>query len=251
MNVTATPTALAHRLRHEWDDRLAHEIYDLGDELGEMTGRDALNHVQHGHDRDATLIALLREHHAGNPIAARIVVQAFLPAAISHAHRSRSTRAMWRHNPEDAIVTTISALWEAVHTYPLEKTMNVAGNLRWALTSIVHTSFSGHENELAVTDEQLDELVEPRETEDAFKELITIFTWAVETGAITREEIQLLARIELADSDPGQARDDAAFELGISRETLNRRVHRIRTRLMTAVCGDVSAKVGYAPKRTA
>lgn len=62
--------------------------------------------------------------------------------------------------------------------------------------------------------------------------------------------VQLLARIELAEGDPGTAREEAADELGVSRETLNRRVLSIRTKLMQAVCGDMETKVSYAPRRS-
>lgn len=88
------------------------------------------------------------------------------------------------------------------------------------------------------------------EIDDPLRDLVTLFTWAIDNGILTADEVRLLARIELAEGNPGEERQQAADELGISRDTLNRRVHRVRTKLMTAVCGDVQERVSYAPRRS-
>ena len=98
--------------------------------------------------------------------------------------------------------------------------------------------------------EYLEKIAGADETDDVFRDLVTILTWAIDANVLRRDEVQLLARIELAEGDPGAARDAAADELGVSRETLNRRVCRIRTKLMRAVSGDLEAKVSYAPRRS-
>ena len=85
--------------------------------------------------------------------------------------------------------------------------------------------------------------------EDPFRDLVTILTWAIDSGTLTRDEIQLLVRIELSDK-PSEEREIAADDLGVSRETLNRRVSRIRAKLMKAVCGDIQERVPYAPRRS-
>lgn len=103
---------------------------------------------------------------------------------------------------------------------------------------------------MPIEDELLEKIAGPDESDDVLRDLVTILTWAIDSGTLRRDEVQLLARIELAEGDPGVAREEAAAELGVSRETLNRRVCRIRTKLMQAVSGDMEAKVSYAPRRS-
>lgn len=258
MNVTTTSTPLERALFDEWNSRLADATETYGC-LGTLTGEQLLEVIrrpQELDERDHVLIELLELDRAGHPTAGRILLQSFLPLAFRQARTSAATRDLWRHSPTDATATTISALWEVIHTYPLHRRHSVAGNIRLEAVKLLATTLGAHvDKEVTVEAGFLEHLVnlnaDPDATEDAFKDLVTLFTWAIESHTLTRDEVRLLARIELAEGDPGEAREDAAHELGLSRETLNKRVYRIRTKLMTAICGEVQVKVGYAPRRTA
>ncbi|KDA07186.1 hypothetical protein DC31_00250 [Microbacterium sp. CH12i] len=180
-------------------------------------------------------------------------MKSFLALAFRLARTSASVRDIWRHSPIDATATTIGALWEIIRCYPLHRTNSVAGNIRLECVKLLEKGF-GAVTEVAwtaVDDETLEHLVDTNTepTNDPIRDLVTLFTWAIDNGTLTGDEVRLLARIELADGNPGKERELAAEELGISRDSLNRRVHRIRTKLMTAVCGDVTERAPYAPRR--
>lgn len=256
MNVTSTATSLEAVLYDEWNDHLAHATHDYG-AIGILTGEELLELVQRPQpvdDRDQILITLLELDRSGHAQAGRVLLQAFLPLAIRQARTSGATNELWKHSRADAVATQISALWEVIHTFPLHRRSSVAGNIRKEALKILHSSLGHHVGkEFTVSEGFLEHLVnqDAEVQDDAFRDLVTIFTWAIEAGILSRDEIKLLARIELADEDPGAVREAAAEELGVSRETLNRRIHRIRTKLMTAVSGDVQNRVRYAPRRKA
>ncbi len=61
---------------------------------------------------------------------------------------------------------------------------------------------------------------------------LRLFTWAVDTGALTREETALLARVTMGDDE--ETREQIAESLGITIDNLHKRVQRIRKRLKVA-----------------
>lgn len=255
MHVSHAATTLERALLNEWNETLAATRHTYGT-LGELTGDEAVNLIrqpQSAEERDLILIELLRLEHAGHGAAGKVVMKSFLALAFRLARKSSSVRDIWRHSPTDATATTIGALWEVIRTYPLHRTSSVAGNIRLECIKLLEKGFGtiAEVDTVTVDDETLEHLVnttaEP--VDDAFRDLVTLLTWAIDHDILTRDEVRLLTRIELADGNPGEERALAAEELGISRETLNRRVHRIRTKLMTAVCGDVAVRTPYAPRR--
>jgi hypothetical protein len=256
MRVSSQSTTLERALLDEWNSTLANRSHDFNG-LGIITCDEAIEAIrrpQPSEDRDRFLLGLLELERAGDEIAGRVVLKSFLPLAFRLARTCSSTRQLWRHSPTDATATTIAALWEVIHTYPLHRTNSVAGNIRLECIKLLEKGLGTHEEvEVTVDDETLERLVNDTTEvwgDDAFNDLVVLFTWAIDTGTLTREEVQLLARIELTENNPGDERDAAAAELGISRETLNRRVCRIRTKLMRAVSGDVQERVPYAPRRS-
>lgn len=256
MHVSSTATPLERALLNEWNDTHATTRHTYG-ALGELTGDEAVNLIrqpQTAESRDRILLHLLELEHAGHPYAGKVVMKSFLALAFRLARTSTSVRALWRHSPTDATATTIGALWEVIHTYPLHRTNSVAGNIRLECVKLLEKGFGAitDVDSIAVDDETLEYLVDANAepVEDAFRDLVTLLTWAIDTGTLTADEVRLLTRIELAEGNPGEERVRAADELGISRETLNRRVHRIRTKLMNAVCGDVAERSPYAPRRS-
>lgn len=256
MHVSQAATPLERALLNEWNDTHATTRRMYGD-LGELTGDEAVNLIrqpQSAESRDRVLLHLIELEHAGHLYAGKVVMKSFLALAFRLARTSTSVRSLWRHSPTDATATTISALWEVIHTYPLHRTHSVAGNIRLECVKLLEKGFGAvsEVNTIAVDDETLEYLVDANANpvEDSFRDLVTLLTWAIDTGTLTPDEVRLLTRIELAEGNPGEERERAAAELDISRETLNRRVHRIRTKLMNAVCGDVSERAPYAPRRS-
>lgn len=256
MHVSSASTTLERALLNEWNSTLATLSHRFG-ELGVLTGDEAIDLIrrpQAQEERDHVLHHLIELEHGGDQIAGKVLLKSFLPLAFRLARTCASMRATWRNSPTDATATTIGALWEIIRTYPMHRTNSVAGNIRLDCIKLLERGFGASTDvELAVDDETLEHLVNAdaeTETEDPLSDLVTLFTWAIDNSILTADEVRLLARIELADGNPGEERERAADELGISRDTLNRRVHRIRSKLMTAVCGDVQQRVSYAPRRS-
>ena len=254
MTAWAKTSPLADQLFDEWNSFHSHTTHDFGT-LGELTGEEAVTLIrqpQASDHRDALLLELLTLEHAGDAFAGRVLLKSFMPLALRLPSSCTSMRSLWQHSPADARTATIGVLWEVIHTYPLERTHSVSGNIRLETIKNLGIWFGSEHSvdDLPIEDELLEKIAGPDETDDVFRDLVTILTWAIDSGTLRRDEVQLLARIELAEGDPGVAREDAADELGISRETLNRRVCRIRTKLMQAVCGDMETKVSYAPRRS-
>lgn len=264
MTAWAKTSPLADQLFDEWNTIHAHTVHAF-DGLGELTGDEAVRLIRQtplGEDRDRLLITLLTLEHDGDAFAGRVLLKSFMPIALRLPSSCSSMRSMWQHSPGDARTATIGVLWEVLHTYPLHRTNAVAGNIRGETIKALGRWFGSESSvdDLTVEDEMLEKMVGPDDTDDVFRDLVTILTWAIDSGTLRRDEVQLLARIELAEGNPGRAREEAAEEMGISRETLNRRVCRIRTKLMHAVSGDINTdvppttdaagRIGYAPRRS-
>lgn len=255
MTAWARTSPLADQLFDEWNATHGHSTHLFG-ALGELTGEEAVQLIrqpQSKESRDAILLTLLTLEHDGDTFAGRVLLKSFMPLALRLPSSCSSTRDLWRHSPADARTATIGVLWEVLHNYPLHREANVSGNIRLETIKLLDRSYGNKLDEISVDDDTLEYLVNEDDVyagDDTFRDLVTILTWAIDSETLRRDEVQLLARIELAEGDPRDARKLAADELGISRETLNRRVSRIRTKLMHAVCGDVQATVAYAPRRS-
>lgn len=268
MRVNSTST-LERDILTEWDRSFADIDHDFPG-IGAFTGAELLAFVRRV-DRDAAaaedadagyarrdelhlqLIALAQDGHTGALHALMIM---FRPAVRSAVHRCALRE--YGMPAAEAVDSGTSVLWESIMSYPLERTSRVAGNLRGMLLKQLSREFGFlRRQESPIDDEYLRQLVDtdthagdspvtPGRT--ALEDLVTVLSWAVSQDLVTREEVQLLARIELAD-DPGVARDETARSLGLTRETLNRRVHRIRTKLMRSISGDVRSTSRTCPRR--
>lgn len=259
MYVSSSTRTLERDLLADWNRNIA-DIPHTYEGLGTYTGEEVQNLIRVTQDRgsrDQLLLTLLTLEHAGDKVAGQVLVKTFLALAFRLARTSAATRDIFRVSTTDATATTISVLWEVIHTYKVDEwTHSVAGYIRGQMLHVLETSFvSPRDVEKVSVDEQtFNEIVDVPSLEDepmaVFQDLFTVLTWAVDSGTLRRDEIEILVRIELAVGDPGSARDELAEELAVSRETLNRRLHRIRTKLMTAVSGDLSAKLPYASRRS-
>lgn len=259
MYVSSSERTLERDLIADWNRNLA-DVPHTYPGLGTFTGEEVLHLIRMKQDQgvqDELLIALLTLEHAGDKVAGQVIVKSFLPLAFRLARTSAATRDIFRVSTTDATATTISVLWEVVHTYKIDNwTHSVAGYIRGQMLHVLEASFVTLKDveKVSVDEQTFNEIVDVPSFEDepmaVFQDLVTVLTWAVDSGTLRKDEIEILVRIELAVGDPGDARDEMAEELGISRETLNRRLHRIRTKLMSAVSGDLSTKLPYASRRS-
>jgi len=238
-------TASGHfsALCEEWDRDFAGRSHDFGP-LGTIDCGALENslHTLSRSDADRTVHALLTLAAAGDVTAERVVLQAMLPKTARLARTCSCLRSL---SPADAAWSAFSAMWEAVKTYPLHRTTSVVGNLGLNALELINRTLGlprDHVEEIGgYTDEDLDARMtdttqahssEPTWGDSSFHDLVTVLTWAADTGTLTRQEIAILARADLGeDAD----KDALADELGSTRTTLSKRVWRIRTKLMTAV----------------
>ena len=226
----------------EWDRDFAGRTHDFGSlgmlECGDL--EEAL-HIVKKPEADRRLHILLSQAAAGDKVAERVVLQVMLPKTAQLARTCACLRSL---SPADAAWSAFGAMWEAVKTYPLHRTTSVAGNLGLNALAVINETLGlprNHVDEIGVLDEDLEakmnEGAEARSTEpewgdSSFHDLVKVLTWAADTGALTRQEISILARADLGDDTD---RVSLADELGSTRASLSKRVWRIRTKLMEAV----------------
>lgn len=264
MRVTAG--AIERTFQSEWI-RSIHDVEHDFPGLGTFTGDEMVDHLEgmigqrdcsstdaSYAERDLAHHRLIELAQQGHHASMNVLLVAFRPLARSVAHRLAPT-AFQGMPMEQAVDAATSALWETIMTYPLSRDRHVAGNLRGELLKRVSREFGAPRNrEVPAEDSLLDDLLNDQSStgatvgRTALENLTTVLMWAVSHDVVSRTEVRLLVQIELAD-DPGAARQEAADELELSRDSLNRRVHRIRTKLMKAVSGDIRSSVRICPRR--
>lgn len=220
-------TTLVRKLFTEWDavHATASRTYKG---LGEHSGADLLRTLRttRNSEQDALLHQLLVLTREGDRHAERVLLQYLLPHAILLA---RSTRTLFQLAPVDRIGVAIAASWEVIRTYPLHRTSRVSSNLKLeALCCLSPRRAAGEE--IPTADDKLEMIAAvhpeyPSETPEA--RVIELFNWARDTGVLSRDEISLLARVELGN----ETRKDIADAMGIGYETLKKRATRIRAKL--------------------
>ena len=224
-------TTLVRKLFTEWEAVHATTVR-IYDGLGDYSGADLLQTIRTTRDtaQDTQLHQLLTLTRNGDRHAERVLLQYLLPHAILLA---RSTRALFQLAPVDRIGVAITASWEVIRTYPLHRTSRVSSNLKLeALRCVSPRRPAG--DEIPTADDKLDTMAAmhpeyPSDTPEA--RVIELFTWARDTGVLSRDEIMLLARVELGD----ETRKDIANAMGIGYETLKKRATRIRAKLAASI----------------
>lgn len=243
-------TTLFTQLEAEWGRSLATITTDFGP-LGLATGDEIRERIQTvpacPGDRNALLRTLLELDRAGHPTAARVVLQAFMPLAFSCARRyhDRIPRSDW-HEACQAAVTT---LWDLIKELPATRFGAISGNLKMDLWKRLSAQAAA---ECGMVERQMSDewwIVNAAENPgpqkaqaDGPKEDITVLlTWAADQRLLTRDQIELLARVELSDS-PATIHATLCDELRITRHALNKRLLRIRQTLMRAAAATVAAE---------
>lgn len=250
---TQAPTGLLTVLRDEWNTTLGattHDFPDLGthtcNEILEQISRTRTGTGRNHAAADRILHALITAAHAGDTIAERVVLQSMLPKAVSLARRSRGLiEAGGYELSSDSVTTAISAVWEAIVTYKLHNTRSVAANLGLnALHMLMDDFGTGRKETLETEQTDLDDMLwsqgvhatlEPDWGDSAFHDMVTVLTWALDTEALTRDDVRLIAKYYLGDNPGVDERKALADELEVTPGALQRQVSRLRVKLMTAV----------------
>ncbi len=193
---------------------------------------------------DGPLLALLALAHDGEELAGRTVVQLFVGRAVRLIRSQVRTSGAETCEVEAQV---IAALWQAVMQYPLRRRHeHVAANLamdtlrltqhRWAHTPPPHARTQGRTAAYEVpllTWEDQDPALKAHDHHEpaAWSQVTRLLSDAVAHGAITREQGRVLLQVYAP--LPGQAQGvaEVAVQLGISPQTLHRRLSRLTARL--------------------
>jgi len=248
---TTRPTGhgVISQLLQDWDERLSVRTHDFGP-LGTRSCQDVLLELRASEsaEQDLLLHALLSLAAAGDQVSEDLVLYFMLPKA---SHFTRSCAALRMQPHADAAAAAVGAMWEAIRTYPLHRSSSVRGNLGLNALSIITRSLGAGlqkgSEEYPTADDMLEDALlrdggvaslEPAWGDDSFHDLVTVLTWAADSGVLTRDEVSLLARCDLGDK---AEREDLADQLGINFQSLTRRVHRVRSKLVEAVQAHIRA----------
>lgn len=202
------------------------------DTLGQV--RETLSREHDGPRTDEILHALLTLHAHGHPLAGRTVLQTMLGC---------TTRLSWtarRRQLLDHCETAVAAMWAAIDTYPLRRTRKVAANLS---LEALHLLEMPALDEVPTSHETIAEQVHdaqvryrhPDPTDTTYQAAVDALLWANQTNALTRGEIELLARMHLADDAPDTTLLTVADELALPYETVRKRYQRAIHRLAHAI----------------
>lgn len=230
---TTAPASLMSKLDLEWTARYAAHARDFG--LTSPCTGDELRAQLNGDTRDEIAYQLLTAARAGNRDAERALVQALIPVARRMAHRLRT---LDDYDWGDRVSVAIVAAWEAVRTFKLRYRTRVWANLTMTLLDRLtpyRTANQRHVDDqtIVVDHNVMVEIVDadPAAAASPEAKLAVLFTWAVDTGILTRDDVALLSRVALGD----EPRAQIAHELGINDDTLRKRVERTRQKLSAAV----------------
>lgn len=222
---------------------------------------------------DALLLALVRLAQAGRTLAGRTVLQAMLPKLKSMAWRtSGSSSDDW--DLQDRRQVGIAEFWEVLSTYPVDRrTRKVAANL--ALDTLrrltVATRAGGEERvvdphvedlEAYLTSQLVDQVAFEDPTHagavasdvselDSDAGLLEVMAWALEVGAISRSDAQLLVRVYApAPGEEGGALG-VAEQMGLTPEAVRQRCSRARRELIKAAHAHAEGPMALVPAGSA
>lgn len=235
MSSTTAPVSLMTRLNQDWAGTHVAREHTFG-ELGTLTCGKLLEQIRttRGPAQDALLYPLITLARRGDRIAERVLVQVLIPAAQRMAHRVTSLDDLDR---ADRVGYAIGAAWESIRTYKLHLHARVHANLTMNMLGLLAPEKSAnqrhiHDNTAPVSDEVLEIQAGEWEQPEAPAEvqLARLFTWALDTRVLDRDEIALLSRAALGEETHQQIADD----LGLTVAAMRKRVDRIRGRLRDA-----------------
>lgn len=195
-------------------------------DTGDLDARDRLAH---------DLVLLARGGHAA---ADQVLLVAMLPRVV---HLTRTCRGLRALGLRDAQAVALGAMWEAIRIHPETRPVAVLHRLGLdALSIITRTHASADTSpEVATAPEVLGALQESMRFDPAagaVEELATLLRWGVESGVVTRDDVRVIAAVDLG--EPGD-REALATHLGVAPASLTRRAHRLRRLLRGAVGAEI------------
>lgn len=251
MSSTVHTASLMTRLNHDWEHTQASREYlfgalgirgcgDLLEEIRQLH-RAASNRRASADDRekaavqeDATLYELVALARGGDRQAERVLVQLLIPAAQRMAHR---VTRLGDFDRADRVGYAIGAAWESIRSFKLHLHRRIHANLTMGMLSILAPEKTQNEKLIhdctapvsdAVLEVEAGECQQPEAPVEV--QLAQLFTWAIDTGVLQRDEVALLSRSALGDETAAEI----AASLDLTRACLRKRVDRIRARLSAA-----------------
>jgi hypothetical protein len=237
--------------------------------LVEIHGLAAILEAARSHSGDHILGALLLLARGGDQLAARTALQAMLGAAVRLARR---TLAHAGGDFEEAVSRAVTALWQVVRDYPVERrscrpadgiSLDVLGLLTGAGRNRLHEVPAGLPTELADTPSADTE--EPSDLRDDFwsaarlpaaagcadEQLVVLLAWGVRSGVVGVADARLLMRLH-SPADPATAVScrDVAEQLGLGHAAVRQRASRATRRLAAAVRDLARTQARPQPART-
>lgn len=146
---------------------------------------------------DATLYELVTLARGGDRQAERVLVQLLIPAAQRMAHR---VTRLGDFDRADRVGYAIGAAWESIRSFKLHLRRRIHANLTMGMLSILAPEKTQNEKLIhdctaPVSDEVLEqEAGEWQQPEKPVEvQLAQLFTWAIDTGVLQRDEVALLS----------------------------------------------------------
>ncbi len=242
-------------LNREWESRHAHAVHVFGD-LGQMSGGELLDLIASARkpQQDGLLHQLITIAHCHSPAgetAGRALVQCMIPKALKLAASCTALRGLCG---DERMGILISCLWQAIQCYPIHIRRSVAGTLSLGTLHELNASESvrrtrdRHIDEIptdmailpglagATTDVEY-EVGRTNTGDESFDDLVRVLSWAVDSCILNREEVAILAKADLGDPED---RASLALEHACTPATMQKRVWRIRTKLIDAMSQYIS-----------
>lgn len=230
--------------RHRFDEWTAQYPALRGYELGELPLRlSALPRAS----ADAIMHSLISLAQAGHSLAGLCVLEAFSPRIIALT-KLPAVCAQY-DDLNDRFAHVIAAAWEALGTYNLRLTSKVAANFSMNMLkySATYAERKMMRHETSLSPEELDmagiliaENPSAARPPSAESQIDVILDWAHQTGVINGDGISLIRAYYLTHTTH-EARIVLAEELGIGRDALYQRVHRLLSRLQAALARHIKA----------
>lgn len=209
--------------------------------LGSHRPIDLLARVRDASDldaRDRLAHELVQLAKSGHSAADQLLLVAMLPRVVHLTRTSRGLRAL---RVRDAQAIALGAMWEAIRIHPDTRPVAVLHRLGLDALGIITRTHSTAEKlpEVAMAPDTLGLLQESLQQEastSTLEDLATLLRWGVDSGVVTRDDVRVIAAVDLGAAGDREA---LAAELGVAPASLTRRAHRIRVLLRGAVGAEI------------
>lgn len=222
--------------RHRFDEWTAQYPALSGYELAEIPFRvSTLPRAE----ADAVLHSLISLSQDGFSLAGLCILEAFSPRIVRLVDHTSIQGQFTDLN--DRYAHVIVAAWEAISTYNLALTQKVVANFAMNMLKYAapYSDRKIAKHETCVGGDDLQQHIHTTidamdKTPSAPAQVDVILTWAQEKRVLSPEGIDLIRSYYLTHTTHGE-RLDLASRLGISRDALYQRVHRLLARLQATV----------------